>query len=85
MTCLCLNVDIDPEEWRDDLAREVPVARREGDVNAWTGENYGEQDSYNRDAIYDQIQKTLKKNYIGEIYKKKSCALKMINKCVQKQ
>ena len=28
LMCWCLNFDIDPEEWRDDLAREVPVARK---------------------------------------------------------
>lgn len=63
LTCLCLNVDIDPEEWREDLAREVPVARREGEINAWY--NY-ENEGHNRDALYEGIQKNLKKNYIGK-------------------
>ena len=35
ITCLCLNIDTDPEEWREDLAKEVPVARRETDIDAW--------------------------------------------------
>ena len=61
ITCLCLNVDIDPEEWREDLAREVPIARREGDINAWY--NNDETDNHNRD--YEAIQNTLKRNYIG--------------------
>jgi hypothetical protein len=30
-----LNIDVDPEDWREDLAKDVPVARREGNINAW--------------------------------------------------
>ena len=26
---------MDPEDWREDLAKDVPVARREGTINAW--------------------------------------------------
>ena len=33
--CLCLNTGIDAEEWREEVWRDVPVARKECGLNFW--------------------------------------------------
>merc|ERR1712227_1173247 len=67
LMCWCLNFDIDPEEWRDDLAREVPVARKEGDINPWyqSGpfENEVREITDDRDKMYSRITNNVKKHY----------------------
>lgn len=64
VTCLCLNTEIDPEDWREDLAKDVAVARREGHINAWDVNDNFDNELPPQDIQYRQIQETLKRNYI---------------------
>lgn len=46
---MCLNIGIDPEEWREEISKDVPVAREECGLNFWTKDDY-ELDNRNNDA-----------------------------------
>lgn len=66
---MCLNIGIDPEEWREEISKDVPVAREECGLNFWTKDDY-ELDNRNNDAKqtqYDSIISELQSLYMENI------------------
>ena len=68
--CLCLNTEYDPEEWREDISRDVPVARKECGFDFWNFDELEGIDSRrqpDRNAYYDKILHQLTEFYFENI------------------